>query len=201
MSSSSLLANGIWNNAYMVQAALCGANFVPRPPREQAFNALGNYYRCRDGRWLILTILNEERQWPLFAQALGREELTADPRFVTKPDRLKNAAVLVQTLEGIFAEQDRPFWAKALGERGIVFDAVATPADVAADPQITANGMFVPFDNSALMTIDSPIRVVGSDKVQPRLPPELGQHSDEILREAGFDTDAIGAMRATGALG
>ena len=64
--SSSLVANGLWANGYNAQAALCGATFTDRPAREVAFNALTNYYKCRDGRWLILTILNEEKQWPEF---------------------------------------------------------------------------------------------------------------------------------------
>src|SRR4029077_17015142 len=68
---SSLLANGVWANGYFAQAALCGATIIDRPPRERGFNALSSYYRCRDGRWLILTILNEDRQWPALARALA----------------------------------------------------------------------------------------------------------------------------------
>ena len=85
---TSLLANGIWCNGVMAQAALCGAQFIDRPPREQALNAFTNYYQCRDGRWLILTILNEERQWPVFIKCLGREDLQNDPRFATSRDRM-----------------------------------------------------------------------------------------------------------------
>ncbi len=84
--ASSLLANGVWANGYLTQAALCGARAVPRPPRERGLNALTTYYRCRDGLWLILTILNEDRHWPALARALGREDLLTDPRFVTRPD-------------------------------------------------------------------------------------------------------------------
>jgi crotonobetainyl-CoA:carnitine CoA-transferase CaiB-like acyl-CoA transferase len=47
--TSSLVANGLWANAYVVQAALCGATMIPRPPRVEALNALTTYYRCRDG--------------------------------------------------------------------------------------------------------------------------------------------------------
>ena len=71
MVGSSLLANGIWSNGIMAQAALCGATFTPRPPREKLFNALGCYYRCRDGRWLLLAIVNEQRDWPTVAKCLG----------------------------------------------------------------------------------------------------------------------------------
>ncbi|HEY5089621.1 MAG TPA: CoA transferase, partial [Polyangia bacterium] len=59
---SSLLANGLWANGFFAQAALCGAKFYPRPPRDQVANAVTNTYHTRDGRWFILSMLNEERQ-------------------------------------------------------------------------------------------------------------------------------------------
>ena len=55
--SSSLLANGAWANAINVQAALCGATFLGRPPRDKPANPLRNHYRCRDGRWFLLSLL------------------------------------------------------------------------------------------------------------------------------------------------
>ena len=104
---SSLVANGIWANGYLAQAALCGAEFVPRPEREEAFNALTTYYKCRDERWLILTVLNEERQWPLLAKSLEREDLITDPRFATKADRHVHSKELVTVLDQAFATKDR----------------------------------------------------------------------------------------------
>ncbi|MDB5513454.1 MAG: carnitine dehydratase, partial [Tardiphaga sp.] len=72
--SSNLMANGIWASGVLAQAKLCGATFQERRPRERALNAVTNHYKCRDGRWLILSLLNEERQWPALACCLGREE-------------------------------------------------------------------------------------------------------------------------------
>jgi len=63
------------------------------------------------------------------------------------------------------------------------------------------NDVLVPFEDSDIMTINSPIWVDGSTKKKPRLPPDVGQHSDEILREAGFDAEAIAALRASGTVG
>src|SRR5260370_142414 len=62
---SSLMANGVWSNGLMVQARLCGAKIPKRPPREQTLNAMTNHYRCRDGRWLILSLLKEDRERPV----------------------------------------------------------------------------------------------------------------------------------------
>ena len=66
-----LLDSGLWSNGFMVQAALDGARFIPRPPRDQAPNALGNLYQAGCGRWFLLALLNEPRQWPALLQVLG----------------------------------------------------------------------------------------------------------------------------------
>jgi formyl-CoA transferase len=62
------------------------------------------------------------------------------------------------------------------------------------------NEVLVPFENDTMLTISSPIWVDGSKKVQPRKPPEIGEHSDEILRNAGYDEATIGKLRASGAV-
>lgn len=199
--SSSLVANGLWANGYNAQAALCGATFTDRPAREVAFNALTNYYKCRDGRWLILTILNEEKQWPEFMKCLHREDLIDDPRFAKKVDRLSRSHELIALLDKEFQKQDRGELRKRLTERGIVFDVVATPEDIPSDQQLLDNDILIPFVDGGIRTINSPIALRGMDKVQPRMPPSVGQHSDEVLKEAGFDVATIARMRAAGAVG
>jgi formyl-CoA transferase len=182
----------------MAQAALCGAQFIDRPPREQALNAFTNYYQCRDGRWLILTILNEERQWPVFIKCLGRENLQSDPRFATSRDRMRHAVDLTAVLDKTFATKDRSEWREILSAGGIVFDVVASAQDIPNDSQIMANDILVPFDNDTVLTVASPISIEGQDKVPPRRPPSVGQHTDEVLREAGYDAAMIVKFRADG---
>jgi len=197
--SSSLLANGLWANSYMATAALCGAEFIPRPPRERHFNALSVHYQCADGKWLLLTILNEDRHWPLLVHCLGLEDLLTDERFGSKPDRLRNAHALIALLDDAFARNDRAYWEKVLGEQGIVFDIVATPEDIPDDQQMRANGLALSFpDDERVGTIAAPFRLAGVDPVPPRLPPTIGQHTDEVLAELGYDDAAIAAFRETG---
>src|SRR6267143_4329838 len=85
--SSNLMANGIWANGILAQAKLCDAKLQERRPRERALNAVTNHYKCRDGRWIIISLLNEDRQWPTLACCLGLEDLITDTRFATKADR------------------------------------------------------------------------------------------------------------------
>jgi formyl-CoA transferase len=197
---TSLLANGIWCNGVMAQAALCGARFIDRPPREQALNAFTNYYQCRDGRWLILTILNEERQWPVFIKCLGREDLQSDPRFATSRDRMKHAVELTAVLDRTFHTRDRSEWRDILAAGGIVFDVVASAQDIPNDEQVIANEIVVPFEGDTVLTVASPISVDGQNKVRPRRPPGVGQHTDDVLREAGYNAAAIARLRTDGAV-
>src|SRR5258708_34794378 len=100
---SNLMANGIWANGILAQAKLCGAKFGERRPREHALNAVTNHYQCKDGRWLILSLLNEDRQWPTLARCLEREALICDPRFATRADRHARSLELIKIFDGVFA--------------------------------------------------------------------------------------------------
>ena len=198
--SSNLMANGVWAAGVLAQAKLCGAKFQERRPRERALNAVTNHYRCKDGRWLILSLLNEERQWPALARCLNREDLITDPRFATKPDRHARSLELIAILDEIFASKELAEWRKLLDGNGLVFGVVGILDDLPADRQMIENDVLVPFENDTMLTINSPIWVDGSEKVKPRRPPEIGEHSEEILREAGYDEAAIRQLKASGAV-
>ena len=83
---------------------------------------------------------------------------------------------------------------------GLVFGVVGILDDIPHDQQMIDNEVLVPFENDTMLTINSPIWVDGSQKVKPRKPPGIGEHSDEILRAAGDDEAAIRELRASGAV-
>jgi crotonobetainyl-CoA:carnitine CoA-transferase CaiB-like acyl-CoA transferase len=196
--SSNLMANGIWASGVLAQAKLCGAKFQERRPRERALNAVTNHYRCRDGRWLILSLLNEERQWPALACCLGREEFITDPRFATKADRHARSLELIRIFDEIFATKDLAEWRKILDGNGLVFGVVGILDDIPGDRQMQENDVLVPFKGGGMLTINSPIWVDGASKKQPRHAPGIGEHSDEVLRAAGYGEAAIEQLRAAG---
>jgi crotonobetainyl-CoA:carnitine CoA-transferase CaiB-like acyl-CoA transferase len=198
--SSNLMANGVWAASVLAQAKLVGAKFLPRRTRENALNAVTNHYQCQDGRWLILSLLNEDRQWPTLAKCLGREDLVGDPRFAQKKDRHANSLQLVKIFDEVFASRPLAEWRKILDGNGLVFGVVGILDDIPTDKQMIENEVLVPFENDTMLTVNSPIWVDGSKKVQPRKPPGLGEHSDEILRNAGYDDAAIKKLRASGAV-
>jgi crotonobetainyl-CoA:carnitine CoA-transferase CaiB-like acyl-CoA transferase len=198
--SSNLMANGVWAASVLAQAKLVGAKFGERRPRERALNAVTNHYQCKDGRWLILSLLNEDRQWPTLARCLGREDLVTDHRFETKKERHAHSVELIKIFDETFATRDLAEWRKILDGNGLVFGVVGILDDIPNDKQMIENEVLVPFENDTMLTISSPIWVDGSKKVQPRKPPGIGEHSDEILRNAGYDEAAIGELRAAGAV-
>jgi crotonobetainyl-CoA:carnitine CoA-transferase CaiB-like acyl-CoA transferase len=197
--SSSLLANGLWANGCSIQAALCGDTVVPQPPREAAVNALRVHYRCRDGRWLLLSIAADEWRWDKLKTCLGAEILD-EPRFATVESREANARELVAILDEIFATRDLAEWRRTLDAAGLIFGIVAEPEDIAQDEQVLAAGHLVAFDDSELMTVNSPIEIRGQVKVTPRPAPRVGEHSEEVLREAGYSETEIAALRAEGVI-
>ena len=196
--SSNLMANGVWAASVLAQAKLCGAKFGERRPRERALNAVTNHYRCKDDRWIILSLLNEDRQWPTLARCLAREDLISDPRFATRADRHARSLELIKIFDEIFATRPLAEWRKLLDGNGLVFGVVGILDDIPTDRQMLDNEVLVPFENDTMLTINSPIWVSGASKVPPRKAPGIGEHSDEILRQAGFDEAAIRKLRISG---
>jgi crotonobetainyl-CoA:carnitine CoA-transferase CaiB-like acyl-CoA transferase len=197
---SSLLANGLWANGCSVQAALCGEKVVPQPPRERGVNALRIHYRCRDNRWILLSIANDEWRWDKFKACMGSSTLD-DPRFATHALREANARALIPILDTIFATRDQAEWRRILDEAGLIFGIVADMDEIADDEQILASEALVPFTDGSWLTVNSPLWIAGQQKPPPRPAPTVGQHSTEILREAGYSAAEIRALQEVGIIG
>jgi formyl-CoA transferase len=193
------LANGLWANGCSVQAALCGEKVVPQPPRERGLNALRVHYRCRDGHWLLLSIAPDEWRWEKFKECLAASALS-EPRFATHEGREANAHDLIAILDEIFAAKDFAEWGSILDAAGIIFGIVAKMEDIAEDLQVLASEALVPFTDGETMTVNSPIWIKGQEKVNPRRAPNVGEHSEEVLRAAGYSDPEIEALRAEGVI-
>ena len=201
MVSTSLMSNGLWSNAIMVQAQLSGGTVEARPGREDAENPFNNLYQTSDGYWLHLIMMHQENRWAEFSRTVGAPELAEDPRYATVVAREKNAHSLIPALEAVFARHDRVYWRTLLTDHGITFGEVASIADVTEDQQIKDSGALRPIQDpraGAAYIVDSPVQLDGADKVAPLLAPELGEHTVEVLRDAGYDDATIERLKREG---
>jgi crotonobetainyl-CoA:carnitine CoA-transferase CaiB-like acyl-CoA transferase len=195
---SSLLQNGLWANGCAVQTRLFGEDVSLRPHRDDAPNALANHYRSRDGRWFIMALFNEQRQLRGFLSAIGREELTDDPRFATPDARKRHARELVLVLDEVFATRDLAAWRVILDGVGVTFGIVATVNEALDDPQMRHAGALVPFGDGQGLTVMSPFHIDGVEKVPASRAPSVGQHNEAVLLEAGYSAADVERLRGLG---
>ncbi len=195
---SSLLQNGLWANGCAVQTRLFGEDVPLRPHRDDAPNALANHYRSRDGRWFIMALFNEQRQLRSFLGAIGREELTDDPRFATPEGRKQHARELVLILDEVFSRRDLAEWRAILDGVGVTFGIVATVNEALDDPQMRHSGALVPFGDGQGLTVMTPFHIDGVEKVPASRAPSVGQHNEPVLREAGYSAQEIDHLRGLG---
>ena len=99
------------------------------------------------------------------------------------------------------ANGDYPDLVAALDGSGLVFGVVGILDDIPQDRQMRENDVLIPFAGETTLTINSPIWIDGSNKRQPQLPPKVGEHSDEVLRQAGYAEDDIRKLRGAGGIG
>ncbi len=202
MVSTSLLAAGLWSNGVAVQAALLGSILPLRPPRERPRSALGNCYCARDGRWFSIALPMEERFWPGLCRAVDRPELELDARFATTAVRRANAAELTRVFDDVFAQEDWAHWRERLMAERMIFSPITRVEDLADDPQARAAQAIIESDNPEMpLTLAAPFRIEGVEPRPAGRAPTLGEHSSEILREAGFDAEDIERLRAAGVVG
>lgn len=196
--TASLLAEGAWAASMWLQAVLVGAK-PPRPiDRSDPPNALVNMYRTADDRWIVLGFANENKQVPLFLKAIGHPEAAENPHYADTPSRRAHAAEIVAVLDKTFATRSLAEWREVLDAAGLTYGVAQTLEECAQDPQLLANRVFVPIDDGSddpHLTVDSPVRLDQEQKVRPGPAPDLGEHTESVLRDLGFDASGIEELR------
>lgn len=193
---TSLMANGIWSYACSVQAALCGAAFLPKWTRQNAICPLVNHYVARDGRRMFFCLLEPVRDWRHLCKALELDELHDDPRFANNKARQENSAELIERIDAVMATRDLDEWATIFKKYDLVWGPVPSAAEIAQDPQ--AQEIFTEI-SPGMKTVKNPLNIEGIEKAQPRMPPSMGEHTHQVLSSLGLTTEEIESMIARGA--
>jgi crotonobetainyl-CoA:carnitine CoA-transferase CaiB-like acyl-CoA transferase len=178
---------------------------IPRNAREEAFNPLWNHYRCADGKWIALSMLQSDRYWRALCLAMGLGELVDDPRFSDIRARGGNAGACVAILDRTFATKPRDEWIRILKAGGdFIFGIVNSISDLPNDPQALANDYIVDYEHPEL----GKTKLVGMPITFSRTPgeprghaPELGEHTEAILTDdLGFSWDEVARLRESGVI-
>ncbi len=163
-----------------------------------AFHAIAPYqvFPAADGG-LMITAANDGL-FRRLVEAIGLPELADDPRFATNPDRVRNRPALVEALSARLREDTRAAWLDKLAAARVPAAPVQDIGEVAADPQTEAVGILQRIGR--LTTLGPAFSVDGERPQYASPPPALGEHSAEILAEAGYTEAEVSAMAAAGVI-
>lgn len=151
-------------------------------------------FQCGDGKYITLSIAHEDFFWRNLCEVLGMTEAAGYGR----DQRVGNRDALVAQISDGLAKKTQAEWMEILPKHNIPAGPVNTPAEALHDPQIASRGLLTEFEG--YRTIAHPVKFSLTEPVVRRKPPELGEHTDEVLKEHGFDAAAVSALRQSGAV-
>lgn len=170
------------------------------PPRAGArHSAIAPYgpFHCNDDKEVILAVQNE-REWSRFCDKVMRQpELKDDARFVTNPLRVKNRALLEEIINKVFAEFPASEAIQRLDEAQIAYARLNSVEEFLHHPQLQTRDRWTEIDSPVgpLHALIPPVQMEGAETVMGSIP-ALGEHTDAILQELGFDSEAVSVWRA-----
>ena len=151
--------------------------------------------RTADGHLTVAG--NTQPQWEKLCAVIGCEELVDDARFTTNADRMANRPQLVAELEAALAADTTDAWVARLEEAGIAAGPIHDYAEVFADPHTRAREMEVTMEHPEEGTVRGlgiPVKLSATPGSVRRAAPLLGEHTAEVLREAGLSDAEIAAL-------
>ncbi len=157
--------------------------------------------RTQDG--YLNVAVGSEAIWSRFVVAIGAPHLAEDPRFRTNPDRVGHREALIPLLEPIFAARTTADWVRAMEQHGVPAGPIYLLSDLFNDPQVRHREMVQEIEHPRAGRIQQtgvPVKLSVTPGRIASPPPLLGQHTESILRELGYDAPEIASLRSHGAI-
>jgi crotonobetainyl-CoA:carnitine CoA-transferase CaiB-like acyl-CoA transferase len=197
--STSLYRQGVYTVGFDLNTVLGWGRHPAIGTRETMKSPSVNNYRAKCGKAFWIVGLEGDRHWPAIARLAGHPEWIDDPRFATALDRAAHAEELIALLDEAWATRTLEEWKPLFDAEPDMFWApVQDPYEVVNDPTLRDAGgiVEVPDGVSTTPMIASPVDFHGTPWAPRRTAPELGEHTDDVLRELGRTprTDAAPAV-------
>lgn len=199
---TSLLETGVSWMSYFAAGYFADGTVAGRSGARHAVMAPYEDFAAKDG--LFYVAAPNQRLFVKLCKVLGAPEIADDPRFASNPDRLAHREELHEAIESRLKTRDRGEWEEAMLAAGIPCSKLQTIDEVMCDPQVEALGMVRNFNHPEIpdyRLVDHPISYNGVRSFRADPAPDLGEHTDRILRSLGYDAAEVAAMHASGAAG
>ena len=153
-------------------------------------------YKTLDGHVCMMPYT--DTHWRKFFDAVGQPQLAADERFATQARRTQNIAQLLETMSSYVAQKSTQYWLETCQLLEIPAAPVARMDDLPQDPHLQATGFFAEVRDARMGTVKFPRASVRMNGTQTPIgmPPRLGEHTDALLRDAGWDDARIAALKS-----
>ncbi|MFM9921401.1 CaiB/BaiF CoA-transferase family protein [Variovorax sp. H27-G14] len=203
---SALFENNVFLvGQHMLQYAITGQAAAPMPERISAW-ALYDVFTVKDGEQIFLAAVSDA-QWKTFCDAMGFDDLKADPALRTNNDRVRLRPTLLADLRLRLAERSAAELSALFEANGLPFAPITRPEDLYNDPHLKATGGLVDIRlpdgeraGEMAQTTLFPI-TLGGERLGVRLhPPTLGEHTRELLTELGYGREQVDALQADAAV-
>ena len=170
----------------------------PGKPTLLRENPTYRLYQGSDGQWFFVACGNQSF-WAKLCTALDMRDFAHDPRFASWLLRIQNSEALLPIIEKRFGEKPRAEWLEILAAHDIPSAPVKTIQEFMNDPGVRHQDMVHEYDHpdvGRLRVMGQPLAFAATPTRDPGPPPTLGQHTDQVLGELGYDTTAVNDLRA-----